>query len=142
MCYAGECVLPGVLGGDWSDNYFTINPRPPVTPTPGEQETLKLISPNGGEALRYGDLVPITWNYTGSSQIVSINLRMPGGAEDRLIANRVANNRRYFWLVPSYIPKASHYTLDITAHCATLPCSYTSGTNYDVSDGQFSIVSQ
>ena len=77
---------------DESNATFTINPAP--------QPSITVTSPNGGETIKIGSTVPITWTSTRVSNNVRISL-YKNGAYVKTIASDVANNGSYSWTVGS-----------------------------------------
>lgn len=85
---------------------YTLTPpiTPPVTPPilpPPVLVYIKVVSPNGGEYLKPGTVVPITWT---SSNVPKISIVLDiGSTSPILIANNITNTNKYYWLVPKQI---------------------------------------
>lgn len=113
---------------DVSDAPFTILPAPSVT----------VVSPNGGEAYKYGNTVTITWE-AKSLLSKSVNIRLlKAGSLVQTIATNVAQSAESglfvrSWTVPSTLPVGSDYTIEVADAANT--------SVKDTSDGQFKIAS-
>ncbi len=113
---------------DVSDAPFTILPSPSIS----------VVSPNGGEAYKYGNTVTIAWEAnTIMSKLVNIRL-LKAGSPVLTIATNVAQSTDsgifiQSWIVPSTLAVGSDYAIEIsdTANSAVK----------DTSDGQFRIAS-
>ncbi|MEM4591521.1 MAG: hypothetical protein QW555_06795 [Nitrososphaerota archaeon] len=82
---------------DTSNSTFRI-----VEPT-GQQITVRVIRPNGGETLRANSYYLIYWSVSGGAEIIrtQIYFSSNGGASWSLIATLSGNPRYYAWRVPS-----------------------------------------
>jgi len=119
----------GKLGNfDLSDQAFSVI----AAPTPA----LTVVSPNGGEAYKYGDAVTIAWEAKNiASKAVNIKL-LKAGALVLTIASNVAqsSDSGMFvrnWTVPSTLAVGSDYTIEVS--------DATNSVVKDTSDGQFRI---
>lgn len=110
---------------DASNNYFTISSSSTSTPT------ITVSSPNGGESWAKGTVREIKWTYTGSpGSYVKIEL-LKNGVLNRLIASSTANDKSFWWPIPSGQTVGSDYKIRITS---------TSNSAYkDVSNNNFRI---
>ncbi len=90
---------------DESNATFTINPAP--------QPSITVTSPNGGETIKIGSTVPISWTSTRVSNNVRISL-YKNGTYVKTIASDVANNGSYSWTVGSETA-TSGYAIRVTS---------------------------
>lgn len=103
---------------DISNNVFTI-----------DTQSLTLTSPNGGESLGSGDILPITWNSTGSIPAVKLEYSTNAGSTWNFIENGAPNAGRYDWTIPAVNTSAALVRVADAAD----------GAPADVSDTVFSI---
>jgi CSLREA domain-containing protein len=84
---------------DCSDSNFTIVEVPP---------SVTVLSPNGGEIIRGGDTVAITWTSSDSIVAHDIYLSTDGGATFpiRIIAGLPSTAQSYNWTVPATVSTA------------------------------------
>lgn len=100
--------------------------------------TITIISPNGGEAYKYGDAVTITWkaeNITSKSAHIKL---LKAGSVISTIASNVPQSEEtglflYSWIVPSVLAVGSDYAIEVS--------DAASSTMKDTSDGQFKVAS-
>lgn len=119
----------GKLGNfDLSDQAFIVV----AAPIP----TMTVVSPNGGEAYKYGDAVTITWKAENiASRSVNIKLLKAGSLVSTIASNvpqsTAAGLFLYNWVVPSTLAVGTDYTVEVSdaANAATK----------DTSDSQFRI---
>lgn len=112
---------------DVSDQTFSIVPAPSIS----------VVWPNGGEKLVYGTQVILSWETTSVfSKAVTLKLLKGGGAYQTIASNIPQSNETgsftHAWTVPSNIPVASDYTIEISDAANNLL--------RDASDAPFSIV--
>lgn len=63
--------------------------------------TITLASPNGGELIRSGDVVNITWTNTGTVTAVNVEFSVDGGLSwSPVYPPNIGNTGSYAWLVP------------------------------------------
>jgi hypothetical protein len=63
--------------------------------------TLTLQSPNGSETIRSGAVIPVTWSYTGTVELVRIEFSIDGGITwSPVYPANEGNSGQYLWLVP------------------------------------------
>ena len=109
---------------DQSDKFFSVESAPSAG------GTITVISPNGGESLLSGSIVPITWSSTGViGDSVDIVLRR--GTSTTNITTSTTNDGVLDWTVPFYM-EGSGYTVEIT--------SINDPGIVDTSDSDFSIL--
>jgi len=100
---------------------------------PTEQNAITVVSPNGGETLIRGTILPISWSYTGNPGAnVKIELYSGSTLSRTITASTPLSAGSYNWTIPSTQTAGSNYTIKVT--------STTDSTISDTSDGAFSIV--
>jgi murein DD-endopeptidase MepM/ murein hydrolase activator NlpD len=87
---------------DWSNNYFTINPKPQIT----------LTSPDGGNQLKSGENLSITWT-DNISENVNIDLYRDDTFVQS-IAGNTASDGQSFWTVPTNLPLSDRYKIKVS----------------------------
>ena len=98
--------------------------------------TVSVVSPNGGEAFKYGDTVAITWDAKNiASKSVNIRLLKAGSAV-LIIASNVAQSADSGmfirnWIVPSTLAVGSDYAIEVS--------DSVNPAVKDISDGQFRV---
>ncbi len=104
--------------------------REVVTPATGA--SLKVLAPNGGEALAMGDIVDIKWESTSVSEPVCVEFSLDNGHSwNEVFPRNTGNTGSYKWLVPLVdAPKAL-----VRVSSTTRP------SVFDVSDAAFTIIS-
>jgi hypothetical protein len=102
--------------------------RPVITPTAA---SLKVLDPNGGEALAMGDIVDVRWQSSGVSEAVRVEFSIDNGYSwTEVYPPNVGNTGTYKWLVPMVnAPKALVRVSSVNRPAV-----------YDVSDKTFVIV--
>jgi hypothetical protein len=102
--------------------------RPVITPTAA---SLKVLDPNGGEALAMGDIVDVRWQSSGVSEAVRVEFSIDNGYSwTEVYPPNVGNTGTYKWLVPMVnAPKALVRVSSVTRPAV-----------YDVSDKTFVVV--
>lgn len=113
----------GVWLSDISDAYFTVS----------EPATLSLISPNGGESWRAGEVHMITWSTSGFLSDSGVNIFLIGNGQSIEIVHATANSGAYSWAIPLSLPIASDYEIMLCG--AELAYSQI----WEFSDGTFTI---
>jgi hypothetical protein len=94
--------------------------------------TVTVVSPNGGETLTRGTVVPITWSYSGNpGGNVKIELYNGPTLSSTITSSTSLSAGSYNWSIPSTQTFGSNYTIKIT--------STTNGTISDTSDAPFTI---
>ena len=94
--------------------------------------SLTLTAPNGGETLTSGSTYEITWASEGSvGENVKLEYSTNSGENWTTIASTTPNDGSYTWTVPD----------TPSSHCLVKVSSLTTPSIYDVSDGEFFIVS-
>jgi len=94
--------------------------------------SLTLTAPNGGETLTSGSTYEITWASEGSvEENVKLEYSTNSGGNWTTIASTTPNDGSYTWTVPD----------TPSSHCLVKVSSLTTPSIYDVSDGEFFIVS-
>lgn len=92
-------ILAGV--GIWYANNKK-DENPPL-PSPPIEDSIKVISPNGGETWSKGQKVQISWNATEGIKSVNIRLAISGSEDaqnfNAAIASGVPNTGSYEWTV-------------------------------------------
>ncbi len=94
--------------------------------------SVKLISPNGGEQYITGKYYPIYWEWSGSFSTVKLEYSADSGNIWTSITTSTTNDGSYSWLIPSINP-SSKCLLKIT--------NTSNPAVYDISDYPFSILS-
>lgn len=62
---------------------------------------LTLLSPNGSETIRSGAVIPVTWSYTGTAELVRVEFSLDGGLTwSPVYPPNEGNSGQYLWLVP------------------------------------------
>jgi hypothetical protein len=107
----------------------TLSPTPSPTPTP----YIRVIQPNGGNSLTYGQPYAITWQSYG---IARVQIDLYAGTQGFTIVSLWSNPGSYQWTVNNFnLPSSTKFSLKITGY---LPSS--SLTKTDTSDTTFFIV--
>lgn len=65
------------------------------------EESLTLLSPNGGESINGGATYNITWSSTGLTPAVQLEYSIDNGHSWVLISNSIPNTGSYAWAVPN-----------------------------------------
>jgi len=142
-------------GSEWlptaTKNYVRrIECSSPIVSNP--QPSIQVLSPNGGENLKEGNIVNISWKTTGmtSSQKMSITLDVPhlNSTIGTKIVDNISNTGSYSWTVkplqPFYesegnstVTPNGQYKVSVVCNAGELNCpqSY----NFDQSDNYFTI---
>ena len=103
--------------------------RPVITPVAA---SLKVLAPNGGEALAMGDIVDVKWESEGIAGAARIEISLDNGYSwTEVYPSNVGNTGTYKWLVP--LVDAPNALIRVSS--AVRPAVY------DVSDKPFTIVS-
>ena len=105
---------------DISDNSFIV-----------DTNTIKVITPNGGEAYITGKRYPITWDWTGSFNNVKIEYSIDGGNTWNSIISSTQNDGSHYWTVPN----------TPSNECRIRISDATNPNVTDTSDNNFSILS-
>lgn len=92
---------------------------------------LVVQSPNGGESYAFGEPVTIQWFTSGTVAKVKLSYSLDNGKTWKVIANSIANNGSYRWIVPGV---ASSQALVRVSDAGN-------SSSYDDSNGTFSIAS-
>ena len=108
---------------DFSDNVFGISNQ--------SAQTVKVLTPNGGETWTAGTTQSIIWN-TGGIDSVKIEMTTNNGVTWSSVVNKVASNGIYEWLVPN----------TVSANCKVRISDYADGSPVDASDTSFTITAQ
>ena len=120
-------MADGTLVEDWSDSSFSIvngNPPPP--------QTLRVISPNGGEHWMAGTMHPIRWHAPQQQGPVEIALMRGDDPQPALvIAPGLPIPGMFRWHIPMNLEAASDYRIRIRSLNANLA---------DLSDAPFTIL--
>lgn len=96
------------------------------------KNAVTVVSPNGGENLTRGAVVPITWSYTGNpGENVKIELYDGSTLSSTIAASTPLSAGSYNWTIPSTQATGSAYTIKVT--------STTNSEISDTSDGPFTI---
>jgi len=110
--------------GDISDNPFTI-----------DAPTITVDSPNGGESLAPGDVIPIAWSHTGfdglADEKVKIQLYKGNSPNKTITTNALLSAGVFNWTIPASQAAGTSYRIKIS--------SKTNGKISDMSGGYFSI---
>jgi hypothetical protein len=94
-------------------------------------QSIWVVSPNGGERWFVGNKYPIHWNFTGTSiRNVRIDYSIDGGQNWLTITTSTANDGDYLWTVPN----------NVSSNCFIRIQSTANPDIYDISDASFSIV--
>ena len=100
-------------------------------------QTIKIQSPNGGEALKVGQNHDIKWISNKSyTDLVSIDL-YKGGVKYETITEQTQNSGVYSWSIPTDFVQGEDYKIRITWISPS-----TNDSNHDESDNSFFIVSE
>jgi len=136
-----EIVLPGLSvrdpvtlvatnGAGNSSEFSRI--APPVDTTPPR---VRVISPNGGEFVVAGTLLPIAWESSDDVGILlhEVALSLDGGRTCAIVLGRVGGDQRSFvWAVPEGV-------LSSTARVCVTARDFSDNAATDISDGDFQI---
>jgi len=96
------------------------------------QNAVTVVSPNGGETLTRGTVVPITWSYTGDpGENAIIELYNGSMLSSTITSSTSLSAGSYNWTIPSSQAFGSNYTIKVT--------STTNSAISDTSDGPFTI---
>jgi hypothetical protein len=106
---------------DISNRTFAIIPTP---------DSLKVISPNGGERWAVGSSHSITWATTGTVKNVKIEYTTNNGSSWITIMPSTPNNGSYTWTVPN----------TVSSQCKTKISGAFNGKPSDTSNAVFSII--
>ena len=106
---------------------FTFNPS---GGSGGNDTSIKVTAPNGGESWVYNTIHYITWNYTGLIDRVNIELSLDGGFTYSMLFRSIPNTGRYSWIVP----------INATGSSCRIRISDAAGTASDISDNNFTVV--
>jgi molybdopterin-binding protein len=97
-----------------------------------QNAAVTIVSPNGGETLTRGTVVPITWSYTGDpGENVKIELYNGSTLSSTITSSTSLSAGSYNWAIPSTQAFGSNYTIKVT--------STTNSAISDTSDGPFTI---
>lgn len=123
----------GTTLGDTSDGFFslvTTNPPPPPPP----DQSVTVLSPNGGEIWQPGSTYPITWTSQGLEGQVRITVVQANGVQDIQIATEVPIESGVFnWTIPATFPTGNGFKVHVM--WLSLLAVYFG----DLSDGVFTI---
>ncbi|MCB0712766.1 MAG: WD40 repeat domain-containing protein [Ignavibacteriae bacterium] len=73
---------------------------------------IRVLSPDGGEEYTLGDVVPILWSGTTSTDTVSIELSADGGVSWSELAAKQTTNR-YLWRITESVKPGSSYLIRV-----------------------------
>jgi parallel beta-helix repeat protein len=130
---------PYVINENNKDRYPFIQPfdipSNPIEP-PSEADnvvpSVKVLAPNGGEALTVGSVFRISWEATDNVGVSYIQIWLiQDSSEVMIIAENIPNTGYYDWAVPNRV--GSGYKVRIAA------VDLSGNTGYDISDGTFTI---
>jgi hypothetical protein len=97
-----------------------------------QNAAVTVVSPNGGETLTRGTVVPITWSYTGDpGENVKIELYNGSTLSSTITSSTSLSAGSYNWAIPSTQAFGSNYTIKVT--------STTNSAISDTSNGPFTI---
>jgi hypothetical protein len=125
-------VFPFDYNGDGNKDLFLYRPGSGavnVVRSNGDEISITIISPNGGEIFEAGSIQNISWSSTGSVGNVDIEYSTDNGANWVSIVVSSNNDGTHPWQVPN----------SLSANCL-IRVSETDGTISDTSDSVFSIV--
>jgi hypothetical protein len=92
--------------------------------------TLTLLSPNGAEIVKSGDVYDIEWSYTGTVSSVLVEFSIDGGFSwSGVYPPNIGNNGVYAWLVPMVDSAACRVRLSNSGNPSV----------FDISNANFSI---
>jgi hypothetical protein len=78
--------------------------------------TIKILYPNGGEALKAGTQVTVKWQSNGLAPNEHIILILyKKGIKHSVIKKQIPNRGTYRWKIPANIPKGKDYRIRIRA---------------------------
>ncbi len=103
-----------------------------VTTAPASGPRVTVLSPNGGEVLRPGDVHTVRWSSTGLIANVRLEFSPDNGATWQTITESAANTGQYAWTVPSVTTRQARIRISDTANASI----------NDLSDAVFSIVTE
>lgn len=100
-----------------------------------QNQSVTVVSPNGGENWQTGNTYPITWLAVNTAVDVMIQLvrSNPNQPILTIASNIPAANGVYHWIIPTAIPSATDYKVRISLN------AFTGTIGYDHSDDFFSI---
>jgi hypothetical protein len=122
---AGRLKVSGLLL-----DFFLNSPFSQPWFTGSVDETLTVLTPNGGEVFQKGQTEQISWTSSGEPS-GSVRLRLHKGNRFITIASAAADSGQFDWTVPSWLPNASDYQIEV-APLTDLDAA-------DFSDGFFTI---
>ena len=76
-----------------------------VAGSPGPQNAVTVVSPNGGETLEAGSTTNISWTFAGAVDSVNIEYSTDNGVTWISVARAAANNSPYNWTTPRVTTK-------------------------------------
>jgi hypothetical protein len=103
-----------------------------VTTAPASGPRVTLVSPNGGEVLRPGNVRTILWTSTGMAANARLELSTDNGSTWQLITASTPNTGQYAWTVPSVDTRQARVRVSDAAN----------PTVQDTSDTVFSIITE
>jgi hypothetical protein len=81
-----------------------------------QNAAVTVVSPNGGETLTRGTVVPITWSYTGDpGENVKIELYNGSTLSSTITSSTSLSAGSYNWAIPSTQAFGSNYTIKVTS---------------------------
>jgi hypothetical protein len=95
----------------------------------GNDASITVTSPNGGESWVVGTIHYITWNSTGLIDRVNVDLSVDGGFTYSKLFKSIPNDGRYPWIVP----------INVTGASCRIRVSDATGTTSDISNGNFTV---
>lgn len=110
----------------------------PVEPV---QNAITVVSPNGGETLTRGTVVPITWSYTGNpGENVKIELYDGSTLSSTITSSTSLSAGSYNWAIPSTQAFGSNYTIKITS-TTNSAISDTSNSPFTITGPSITVIS-
>jgi len=99
-----------------------------------------VLTPNGGEFVSVGSVLPITWSSTGSAGN-AVNITVRRGTISAVIASGTSNDGSFNWTVPLSYTAASDYRIEISS-AATPSILDTSNSTFTISQtGSITVLS-
>ena len=100
--YKIQIYTPDYSYSDFSDNFFTVAPKP-----------LELSSPNGGEQWQAGSAQTITWNGATAGPWVKLRLWRNGVFTGYFLTGIEANDGTYTWNIPNTLAPGDGYKIQV-----------------------------
>lgn len=125
VCFTGvnasdyRIMLSGIDNPGCNSSYTVYSDPFTIDGLEGAQ-SVTLLSPNGGETLSPGQVVPITWASTNLSSAGSVRVYLDNGTRPTQLDSLVpVSAGLYHWTVPYCWDAGTNYRVNITAYACT-----------------------